>query len=233
MASIKIMSAGAVESMMKALGGEFARDGGHTIAFTFNTAGALRERFLAGDTPDVLVLPDAAMRAFEQEGRIAAGSIAPLATSTTGVVVRAGAPKPDISTVDAFKRALLAARSVSYTDPKAGGSSGRAFAAKLEQLGIADAVNAKAVLGKRGYEVAKAVADGRAEIGTTFISEMLAVPGLEVVGPLPGELRNVGTYTAGIPIEAASPSVARDLIARLTGNETRARWQAAGLEPAF
>ena len=161
------------------------------------------------------------------------GSRMPLATSVTGIVVRAGAPHPDISSVDAVKRALLAARSVSYVDPKAGGSSGRAFAAALERLGIAEEVNRKAVLGKRGYEVARAVADGRAEIGTTFISEVLAVPGTQVVGPLPGELRNVGTYTAAIPARAASPKPAQALLATLADPATRARWQAAGLEPAF
>jgi molybdate transport system substrate-binding protein len=151
----------------------------------------------------------------------------------SGVVVRAGAPKPDISTVDAFKRAVLAAKAVSYTDPKAGGSSGRVFAAHLERMGIAEEVNARAVLGKRGYEVALAVADGRAEIGTTFISEMLTVPGLQVVGPLPGELANRGTYTAGIPSRAASPELGAAFLKALTDPATRPRWQGAGLEPAF
>src|SRR3954470_16454059 len=168
MATIKVMSAGAVESMLKAIGAEFERSSGHRIEFVFNTAGGLRERFLSGDIPDLLILPDAAIRAFQDEGQMRAGSPTPLASAVSGVVVRSGAPKPDISTVEAFKRALLAAKAVSYTDPKAGGSSGRVFAAHLEQMGIAAEVNARAVLGKRGYEVAQAVADGRADIGTTF-----------------------------------------------------------------
>jgi molybdate transport system substrate-binding protein len=233
MPTIKVMSAGAVESMLHALGTEFERENGHEIAFTFNTAGALRERFLSGEIPDLLVLPDAAIRTFEQEGHVTPGSATPLATSVTGVVVRAGAPQPDISTVEAFKRAILAAKAVSYVDPKSGGSSGKVFASNLERLGIAAEINAKAVLGKRGYEVAKAVADGRAEIGTTFISEMLSVPGLQVVGPLPGDLRNVGTYTAGIPVRATSPKLGQALLGKLTDPATRSRWQAAGLEPAF
>lgn len=233
MATIKVMSAGAVESMLKALGAEFESASGHRIEFVFNTAGGLRERFLSGDVPDVIVLPDAAIRAFADEGHVKPGSRVPLAIAVSGVVVRAGAPKPDISTVEAFKRALLAAKGVSYTDPKAGGSSGKVFSAALERLGIANEVNARAVLGKRGYEVAQAVADGRAEIGTTFISEMLSVPGLQVVGPLPGELRNVGTYTAGIPARAASPELGQALLKTLADPATRARWQAAGLEPAF
>lgn len=233
MATIKVMSAGAVESMLHATGGEFERASGHKIDFVFNTAGGLRERFLSGDIPDLLVMPDAAIQAFEEEGKVRAGTRTPLASAVSGVVVRAGAPKPDISTVDAFKRAVLAAKAVSYTDPKAGGSSGRVFAAHLERMGIAEEVNARAVLGKRGYEVALAVADGRAEIGTTFISEMLTVPGLQVVGPLPGELANRGTYTAGIPSRAASPELGAAFLKALTDPATRPRWQGAGLEPAF
>jgi molybdate transport system substrate-binding protein len=233
MPTIKVMSAGAVESIVHALGHEFESECGWSIAFTFNTAGALRDRFLAGETPDLLILPDAAIRTLEDEGHMAPGSRKPLATSVTGVAVRAGAPQPDISTVDAFRRALLAAKTVSYVDPKAGGSSGKAFASNLQRLGIAEEINRKAVLGNRGYEVAQAVADGRAEIGTTFISEMLTVPGLQVVGPLPGELRNVGTYTAGIPSQAAEPDAARALLAALTDPATRPRWSAAGLDPAF
>ncbi len=233
MAIIKVMSAGAVESVLKALGAEFEAAGGHNIEFVFNTAGGLRERFLSGHIPDLLVLPDVAIRTFEKEGYIRGGSRMPLATAVTGVVVRAGAPKPDISTVEAFKRALVASKSVSYTDPNAGGSSGKVFAANLEQLGIAAEVNARAVLGKRGYEVAQAVADGRAEMGTTFISEMLTIPGLQVVGPLPGELANRGTYTAGIPAHAASPELGQAFLKALTDPATRPRWQEAGLEPAF
>jgi molybdate transport system substrate-binding protein len=233
MPTIKVMSAGAVESMLKALGAEFEPASGHRIDFVFNTAGGLRERFLAGDIPDLLILPDAAIRAFEDEGQIRSGTRQPLASAVSGVVVRAGAPKPDISTVEVFERALLAAKAVSYTDPKAGGSSGKVFSAALERLGIAQEVNAKAVLGKRGYEVAQAVADGRADIGTTFISEMLTVPGLQVVGPLPGELRNVGTYTAGIPACAAAPKLGEAFLKALIDPVTGPRWQEAGLEPAF
>lgn len=233
MAMIKVMSAGAVESMLKALGAEFERASGHTIEFVFNTAGGLRERFLSGDVPDLLILPDAAIRSFENEGRVRPGSRQLLASAVSGVVVRAGGRKPNISTVEAFTGALLSARAVSYTDPKAGGSSGQVFSAALERLGVAQEVNAKAVLGKRGYEVARAVADGRADIGTTFISEMLTVPGLQLVGPLPGELANRGTYTAGIPARAAAPELGQAFLAVLTNPAHRSRWEAAGLEPAF
>ena len=233
MAEIKVMSTGAVESMVEALGHEFERTSGHRLTMSFMTAGALREAFLSGQMPDLLVLPDAAMRSFEQEGRIVGASRKPLASSVTGLAVLKGAAVPDIATADAFKQALIAAKSVSYTDPKAGGSSGKFFAELLQRLGIAEQVNAKAVLGKRGADVARAVADGRAEFGTTFISEMLPFKELQVVGPLPSEFANTSTYAAGIPAQAAEPEAARALLAALTDPATRSRWSAAGLDPAF
>ena len=106
-------------------------------------------------------------------------------------------------------------------------------AALLQKLGIADAINKKAVLGKGGHDVAVLVAEGRAEIGTTFISEVLPVKGVRIVGTLPGELHNANTYTAAIHTRAASPEGGMALLRKLTNATTRPRWTAAGLEPAF
>jgi molybdate transport system substrate-binding protein len=232
-AKIKVMSAGAVESMVKALGAEFERTSGHTLELVFNTAGALRERIKGGEQADLVILPPSAIDALDQPGMFVPGSRTDLGRTVTGVAVREGAAVPDISTPEAFKQALLKARGVAYTDPKAGGSSGTFFAGLLEKLGIAEAVNKKAFLGKRGHEVAQAVADGRAEIGTTFISEILTVNGAKVAGPLPGELANVNTYTAAIPASSKSRDAALALLQALTNPATAARWTAAGLEPAF
>jgi len=232
-ATIKVMSAGAVESMVTALGAEFERASGNKLTLVFNTAGALRARLLGGETADLVILSQSAIASLDKPGMFVAGSITDLGRTVTAVAVRAGAPLPDISTPEAFKQALLAARSVGYTDPQAGGSSGIFFAGLLDALGIAAAVNKKAFLGQRGYEVAQAVADGRAEIGATFISEILTVPGATVVGPLPGALHNVNTYTAAIPAGSASRDAAAALLRALTDPATAARWTAAGLEPAF
>ena len=233
MANIKVMSAGAVQAMVTALGAEFERETGHKIELNFNTVGSLRARLQRGEQADLVILSASAIAALEQSGLFVPGSRADLGRTITGVVIKEGAPAPDISTPEAFKRALLAARSVSYSDPAAGGSSGTYFAGVLERLGIADAIAKKAVLGKRGYEVAEAVVDGRAEIGTTFISEALTVPGVEVVGPLPGDLHNANTYTAAIHAGSASPDAVRALLRKLTDPAGAARWTAAGLEPAF
>jgi molybdate transport system substrate-binding protein len=178
-------------------------------------------------------LPAAVIKMMEQAGRFVPGSRTDLGRTVTGVAVKEGAAAPDISTPEAFKQALLKARGVSFTDPKAGGSSGNYFAGLLQKLGVAEEVGKKAVLGKRGYEVAQAVADGRAEIGNTFISEMLPVKGIQVVGPLPGELYFANTYTAAIPVASAQREAAQALLQVLTNAATRARWIEAGLEPAF
>ena len=233
MADIKVMSAGAVKAMVVALGAEFERETGNKLDLNFGTAGSLRDRLKAGEKADLVILSESAIEALEKTGLFVPGSRTDLGRTVTGVVIKEGAAVPDISTPEAFKLALLKARSVAYTDPKAGGSSGTMFAALLEKLGIAAEVNKKAVLGKGGVDVATSIAEGRAEIGTTFISEVLPVKGAKVIGTLPGELHNSNTYTAAITAGSAAREGAQALLAKLTNPAGRARWTAAGLEPAF
>jgi molybdate transport system substrate-binding protein len=232
-AEIKVMSAGAVESMVKSLGAAYERESGNTLNLNFGTAGSLRARLEGGEPADLVILPAHVIAALDKEGRFVPGSVMDLGRTVTGVVVKEGAPAPDISTPEAFKQAMLKAKAVSYTDPKAGGSSGNYFVGLLQKLGIADALANKTVFGNRGYEVAEAVADGRAEIGTTFISEMLTVKGVSVVGPLPGDLHFTNTYTAAIPAGSTQRAAVEALLKVLTSPATRARWTEAGLEPAF
>jgi len=232
-AEIKVMSAGAVKSMVAALGAEFEAETGNKLNLNFGTAGSLRERIKKGENADLVILSESAITELAQLGLLVPDSRTDLGRTVTGVIVREGAPAPDISTPEAFRQALLAARSVAYTDPKAGGSGGIMFAALLQKLGIADEINRKAMLGKGGHDVAVSVAEGRAEIGTTFISEVLPVKGAKVVGPLPGELHNANTYTAAVHARAALPDGGRALMHKLTDTASRPRWTAAGLEPAF
>jgi molybdate transport system substrate-binding protein len=230
-AKIKVLSAGAVEAMVTMLGNEFAKASGHDLDLNFATVGALRERLSKGETADLAILSESAIAALSN--MFVPGTVKNLGRTRTGVAIRDGAPKPDISTPDAFKRALLNARAVSYTDPKGGGSSGVFFAGVLERLGIAGQVNRSAVLKKRGYEVGHALVDGEADIGTTFISELLTVKGVTVIGPMPGELDNPNTYTGAIMAGSAQHEPAGALLAALSDPASRARWTAAGLEPAF
>lgn len=233
MAKIKVMSAGAVKAMVQALGAEFERDTGNELALVFNTAGSLRDRIKDGEAADLVVLSESLIASLDKLGLVVPDTITDLGRTVTGVVVRDGAALPDISTPDAFKRTLLEAPSVAYTDPKAGGSGGIMFAGLLERLGIADAVNKKAVLCKGGVDVTKAIVEGSAAIGTTFISEVLPIPGAKVVGPLPGDLHNANTYTAAVHRGSAQQATALALLKALTAPATRERWTAAGLEPAF
>jgi molybdate transport system substrate-binding protein len=233
MPTIKVMSAGAVKAMVQALGAEFERATGNTIDYNFGTAGSLRDRVAKGEAADLVVLSQSAIAELGKAGRVDPATATDLGRTVTGVVVREGAPKPDISTPEAFKQALLKARTVAYTDPKAGGSGGIMFAAMLERLGIADEVNKKAVLGKGGVDVTISIVEGRAELGTTFISEVLPIKGATVVGPLPGELHNANTYSAAVHAQSAHRDIAAALLAALKNPATRERWTAAGLEPAF
>jgi molybdate transport system substrate-binding protein len=232
-AAIKVLSAGAVQSMVTALGNEFAKANGHELHLNFATVGALRERLSAGETADLAILSESAVAALSKTGLFVPDSIKNLGRTRTGVAIRDGAPKPDISTPEAFKRTLLSAKAVSYTDPKGGGSSGVFFGKLLDQLGIADQINRNAVLKKRGYEVGHALVDGEADIGTTFISELLTVKGVTVVGPLPGELDNPNTYTGAVLAGSPQSEAARALLTALSDPGSRSRWTAAGLEPAF
>ena len=233
MAEIKVMSTGAVEPMVKMYAPVFERETGHQANLNFGTAGGLKVRLEKGETADLVILPAAAIEAMEKVGAIVVGSRTDLGRTVTGIAIKDGAPAPDVSTPEAFRQALIKARGVSFSDPAAGGSSGTYFAGLLRKMGIADEVNKKAVLGKRGYEVAQAVVDGRVEIGTTFISELLTVPGVQILGPLPGDLYFANTYTAGIPTGSKQPEAAMALLRVLTRSANRDNWVKAGLEPAF
>ena len=187
MPTIKVMSAGAVQSMVTALGAEFERDTGNKLNLNFNTVGSLRERLQAGETADLVILSASAIEALEKTRTIRARQphrSRPHRHRRGGEGGRCRCrtfPRRRHSSRRCSRRTAVA-----YTDPKAGGSSGTYFAGLLDKLGIADAVNKKAVLGKRGYEVAQAVADGRAEIGTTFISEALDREGRQGGRPAAG-----------------------------------------------
>jgi molybdate transport system substrate-binding protein len=231
MATVKVLSAGAVKSMVQALGAEFERETGNKLDLNFGTAGSLRDRLKGGETSDLVILSESIIADLGKLGLFAGAT--DLGRTVTGVVVKDGAPTPDISTPEAFKQALLNARAVAYTDPKAGGSGGTVFVGLLEKLGIASEIGKKSVLCKGGWDVCAAIVDGRADIGTTFISEVLPVKGAKVAGPLPGYLNNTNTYTAAIHVKATSPEGAGALLHFLTNPAKRERWIAAGLEPAF
>jgi molybdate transport system substrate-binding protein len=174
------------------------------------------KRIEGGAQFDVAILTPAALAALAAKAHVMGGSIETLSKVGVGVAVRSGAPKPDISTVDAFRATLLAAKSVAYIDPAAGGSSGIYFNELIGRLGIADAVRAKARLLPGGY-VAELVAKGEAELAVHQISEIVPVAGVDLVGPLPAEVQRITTYAGAIGSQTKVLEAAKALLAYLAG----------------
>src|SRR4051812_12072528 len=204
MAKIKVMSAGAVEGPVSELAPEFSRASGHEVELAFNTVGAHRERFVQGEKTDVIILSFPVIEALEKEGRFAAGSRTDLGRASCGVAVRDGMMMPNISTVEGFKRMLHSAGSIAANDPAHGGSSGIYLADLLKRMGLYDEVKPKLVLCKTGRESALALLRGEAEVGITFTSEFVAVPGTRVVGTFPKEIEYVNGYAGAVPKNAVS-----------------------------
>ena len=230
-ATVKVLTAGAFKQVVLALVPAFeAAHPGEQIVVDNDTVGALVRRVDSGEAFEVLVLTPATIDELTSQKHLVAGSHIDLARVGIGVAVKAGAPRPEIGTDAAFKQALLAARSIAYLDPKAGGSSGIYVAEMLHRLGIADAVARKSVLVPGGL-VGEKVADGTAAIGIQQISELLPVPGIDYVGPLPPELQNYTIYAGGIAANAADPAAAAEFLHFLAGAEGARVMRAKGMEP--
>jgi molybdate transport system substrate-binding protein len=230
MTDIKVLSARAPQMALQKLFAEFTLATGHAVTAHYGTVGAIGERFKGGEAADVLVLSPSALAALGDA--LVPGSRTDIARAGLAVAVRAGAPAPDLATPEAFRSALLAASTISYSDPTAGGSAAAYFATLLELLGIADVVNAKAKLGRNGHHVAELVAGGQAELGISFLSELMAIAGVTIAGPLPAELQNYTVYAGAVPVASRAGEVGRALIAWITRPEADHAWRAAGLAPA-
>ena len=228
-AEVRVLSAGAMKAMVTELSEGFQKETGHTVVITADTGGGLRKRVEGGEKADVLVAPDAVMDALAKSNHVVTDSRRDLARTAVGVAVREGAPKPDISTVAAFKRAVLEAKSIVYLDPATGATSGMHVAAVLQQLGLADAIKDKVVLWKGGY-AAEAVASGKADLCLHQISEILPVKGVTLVGPMPAEINKVTVYTSSLLTGAPTPDAGRALLAYLARPEFRPKFAAAGLD---
>lgn len=230
-AEVKVLSAGAFKQVLLALAPEFEKQTGHKVVIDNDTVGALVKRIEHGEVFDIAVLSPGAIDDFATKGKIAAAGRMQLAKVGIGVVVREGAPRPDISTADAFKRTLLEAKSIAYIDPTAGGSSGIYVAKLLDRLGIADQIKPKAKL-IPGGAVAEYIAKGDADIGIHQISEILPVKGVTLAGPLPEEIQNYTVYAAGISVAAKQSEAADAFIKLLSGASAAAVLKAKGMQPA-
>ena len=230
-AELKVLTAGAFKQVVVALVPDFEKQTGDTVVIENDTAGGLKARIQGGAAFDVAVITPAVLKELTTSGKIATGSNVNVASVGVGVVVKEGAVKPDISSVEAFKAALLAAKSVAYIDPASGGSSGIYIDKLLERLGIADQIRPKAKL-KKGGHVADLIVSGEAEIGLHQISEIVPVKGAALVGPLPREIQNTTTYAAGMSASTQNKAAAQALIQAFSGAEAAAVLKSKGMEPA-
>jgi len=227
-ADLKVFSTTALAEIWQELKPKFEARG-HKLELVLQPSGAIGKRIAGGEAGDAIVSTTAGVESLEKSGKIAAGTTRQLASSGMGVAVLKGAPKPDISTTEAFKKALLQAKSVAYSDPAGGGASGAVFAKILKDLGIADAVNAKAKLG-RGIPNAEFLVKGESDIAIQQIPELMTTPGVDIVGPLPPALQSVTGFTAAALQGSAHPDAARALVDFLASPDTIALLKAKGFD---
>jgi molybdate transport system substrate-binding protein len=224
--TIKILSGAAMRTFLNEIVPLFEAASGAKVDVEYRLTSVLKKEIADGIAFDIALLPRPEIDELVQAGRIAEGATADVARSTVGLCVRAGAPRPEIGTVPAFKAALIAATTISYSD----GPSGAYVGDLLGKLGLAEAMKAKTKLTSR--PVAELVAAGEAEIGLQQIVAILPVQGADLVGPLPSELQNVIIYAAGISARAAEPKAAQALIAFTKTPQAGRIMRGKGLEPA-
>jgi molybdate transport system substrate-binding protein len=219
-AEITIYSGGAVKSALVEAASRYEKQRGTKITIEFHPMGPLTGKLAEGASPDIVVLTREVMDHEEKKPALAGAAQTEVGRVAIGVAVREGAPAPDISTPEAFKNALLAAKSIVYIDPTRG-TSGKHLAAVFEQLGIAEAIKPKTTLGSGGY-VVEPVGKGEVELGIHQITEILPVPGVKLVGPLPAALQKETVYVGAVTKSARNPKDAQDFLAYLRIPETRA-----------
>jgi molybdate transport system substrate-binding protein len=221
----------AMQSAMEELVPQFERASGHKVSVAFGLGVAMGKRIQEGETADFVLAPRGAIDGLVKSGRLAPGSDTSLARSSVGVAVRNGAPRPDISTPDALKRTLLAARAISYSNPAYGGASGVHFAKVLERLGISEQITPKTRFPPEGGFTARLLAAGEVDLAIQQTGELLSVPGVELLGPLPGDLQSITTFAIAIPATARQANAAKALIKYLQSPEALGVLKAKGLEP--
>jgi molybdate transport system substrate-binding protein len=226
---IKVLGVFPVQAVVTDLAEVFRQETGHTVTLTFTTSGVIRHKLAAGEPVDVIILNDYEIDELVGQGVVAAGTRTDIARFGMGVVVRRGAPLPDISTPKALKQTLLSAKSIVYGNPDRT-RGGAHFAGVLQRLGIADAVKGKTLLSNGGAAGSEAVAKGEAELSVQGISENLLVEGVTLVGPLPKEVQKIMTLSAGVVARSAVAEETRAFIAFLAQPSFRSKFAEAGLD---
>jgi molybdate transport system substrate-binding protein len=226
-AEIKVLCSNGFQAVLTELAPQFERATQHRLVVTYGLAAVLKQRSEGGETFDVAILTPAAIDDLIKARKVAADSRTTLARSGLAIAIRAGARKPEIATVDAFKRALVGAKSITYVKE---GASGVAFAALLQRLDLADDLTARTTLAASAEDVGRAVASGEVEFGVLPLSEVLPIRGVEPLGTFPAEVQSYIVMVAGVSAAAAQGKAARDLIAFLAAPGALPVIKAKGME---
>ncbi len=229
---VKVMNSGGFTAAYKALGPKFEAATGHTLSTAWGPSmgkspESIPSRLARGEKADVVIMVGYALDDLIKQGKVVAASKVDLADSRIGLSVRAGAPKPDIGTVDAFRNTLLNAKSIAYSDSASGVYVEREM---FKRLGIEEQVKGRAHMIEK-TPVGSVVASGDYEVGLQQVSELLPVKGADFVGKIPEAVQKVTTFSAGIPVDAEHPEAGRELIRFLVSPQARADVQQSGMDP--
>lgn len=226
-AEIRILASGAVKEICLELAPQFEKASGHKLAVTWSGTEIIKTRVGAGEEFDLVIVGAPVIDAFIKEGKMVAGSRVDLVNSGVGVAVRAGAPKPDISSSDAVKKALLAAKMVAYSTGPSGVHVQRLF----DKMGIADQMKYRSIRTVPGVRVGQYIAKGEADLGFQQISELIHEQGIDYLGPLPADIQNITVYSSGIPIGSKASEAARAFQKFLTAPAAAPVIGKNGMEP--
>jgi molybdate transport system substrate-binding protein len=226
-AEIRVLASNAIKAAYLELVPQFEKSSEHKVTTTWSGTIDIKKRIAGGETYDLLIMAAPELEEFIKQGKLAAGSRIDLVKSGVGIAVKAGAPKPDISSAESIQAALLSAKSVGYSQ----GPSGAYLVGLFQKMGIADAIKDKVKVSVVGQPVGNMVASGEAEIGFQQVSELLPVKGIDFLGPLPASIQQITTFSAGQFIAAKEPIAAKALAAFLAAPAATAVKQKHGLDP--
>jgi molybdate transport system substrate-binding protein len=233
-AEIKVLASGSLKGALSQLAPDFQKPSSGTATIDYGPAGAIVSRIQKNDAADVVIVSRSQLEKLASNGKVLPESLVNIAGIALGVAVRKGAPKPDISSVEAFRRTLLSARSIGYRDPATGSTSGTYTAGLLERLGIAEELKPKLRLDRTEGDVPEnvflAVARGEVEMQIGQITEIVLAPGVEFAGPLPAEIQNTTVMAAGIVTTSKAPEVASAFIRFISSPSARAVLKATGFQ---
>jgi molybdate transport system substrate-binding protein len=230
-ADIRVLSVGAVQNAVRPLAADFSKDTGHKIVFTVGSPAVVVQKLKDGEIFDAVIVSEPSMDRLDKEGIVNPESRVRLANTGIGVAVRAGAPAPNLATPDAFKQALLAAKSVVYGDPTLPNQSGEKAEQILAKAGILEALKPKLRIVPGLAESQDLIANGEVEMGLYNLSEIPESRGLKIAGPVPAPLQLATTYEGALMSDGSVPQAAREFIRFLSDPDARAKWLAARLEP--